>query len=119
MIKIAVIGLGKMGLSHAAILGGLTDAELVAICDSSSLVLNAFKKYNPKIQLYDDYKKLFNSEELDAVVIATPTKFHFAMAKMAIGHGIHVFCEKPFALSLEEGIELVNLAKKKKAINLP
>ena len=46
MIKTAVIGLGKMGLSHAAILGGHSEVDLIAVCDSSSLVLNAFKQYN-------------------------------------------------------------------------
>lgn len=117
MTKIAVIGLGKMGLSHAAILGGLSNVDLVAICDSSSLVLNAFKKYSPLIHVYDDFKKMLEKEELDAVVIATPTKFHFTMVKVAIEKGINVFCEKPFALTIREGSELVDLAEKKKVIN--
>ena len=47
MIKTAVIGLGKMGLSHAAILGGNKNVNLIAICDTSNIVLSAFKKYNP------------------------------------------------------------------------
>ena len=99
MIKTAVIGLGKMGLSHAAILGGNKNVNLIAICDTSNIVLSAFKKYNPSVNLYKDYIKLLEKEELDAVVIATPTKFHYMMAKEAIKKGINVFCEKPFALT--------------------
>ena len=117
MIKIAVIGLGKMGLSHAAIVGGSANMELVAICDKSTLVLNAFKKYNPAIKLYSEFKKLVTEQELDAVIIATPTKLHFNMAKMALENGLHVFCEKPFAMTIEEGAELVELANKYKVNN--
>lgn len=117
MIKIAVIGLGKMGLSHASILGGLSNVELVSICDSSYLVVNAFKKYCPMVAVYEDFLKMLSSESLDAVVIATPTKFHYTMAKASLEKGIHVFCEKPFALTLEEGEELVLMAKEKKLNN--
>ena len=56
MIKSAIIGLGKMGVSHAAILGGLPDVELAAVCDTDSLVQSAFKKLT-KVQVYSDYKR--------------------------------------------------------------
>jgi predicted dehydrogenase len=117
MIKTAVIGLGKMGLSHAAILGGNKNVNLIAICDTSNIVLSAFKKYNPSVNLYKDYIKLLEKEELDAVVIATPTKFHYMMAKEAIKKGINVFCEKPFALTYIQGQEMVELAKTNNIIN--
>lgn len=117
MIKTAVIGLGKMGLSHAAILGGHPEVDLIAVCDSSSLVLNAFKQYNKNITTYEDYTKLLEKESLDAVFIATPTKLHFQMARAAIEKKIHVFCEKPFALTLEEGNKLVELSKDHKVNN--
>lgn len=55
MIKTAVIGLGKMGLSHVAILGAHPDVDLVAVCDTSQIVLSAFKQYNPKIKVYEDF----------------------------------------------------------------
>ncbi|MFD1316835.1 Gfo/Idh/MocA family protein [Namhaeicola litoreus] len=117
MIRTAVIGLGKMGLSHTAILGAHKDVELVAVCDSSRLVLNAFKHYNNNINTYDNYRILLENERLDAVIIATPTKFHFEMAKDAIEKGVNVFCEKPFSLTLDEGIRLVELVSEFKVIN--
>jgi len=117
MIKTAVIGLGKMGLSHAAIVGGSPNMNLVAICDSSSLILNAFAKYNPSIKLFRDYKKLLDEERLDAVIIATPTKFHYTMVKEAIKKNINVFCEKPFSLTIDEGSELVDIANMYKVNN--
>ena len=112
MIKTAVIELGKMGLSHVAILGAHPDVDLVAVCDTSQIVLSAFKQYNPKIKVYEDFKKMYATEQLDAVFVVTPTKVHHLMAKPAIEKGIHVFCEKPFSLTIDEGEELVALAKK-------
>ncbi len=117
MIKTAVIGLGKMGLSHVAIMGAHPDVDLVAVCDTSSMVLSAFKQYNTNIKVYDDFNKLFTQEELDAVVIATPTKLHFTIAKIAIEKGINVFCEKPFTLTLEQGRELVEVVQKRQVVN--
>lgn len=116
MIKGGIIGLGKMGISHAAIVGAHPSVELVAVCDSSSLVLEAFKKYS-KAKVYGDYIKMLETEKLDFVVIATPTRFHFEMAKAALKRNIHVFCEKPFSLSVAEGQQLVALAAEKNLIN--
>lgn len=116
MIKVAVIGLGKMGLSHCSILNAQTEVELTAVCDTSTLVLEAFKKFS-KTSVYSDYLKLFEKEELDAVVVATPTKLHFNIVKLALQKGMHVFCEKPFSLTTGEGRELVELARQKQVVN--
>lgn len=116
MLKAGIIGLGKMGISHAAIVAPHRDVELVAVCDTSSLVLEGFRKFT-KVRAYDDYKKMIDSEALDFVVIATPTKFHFPMVKYAMEKGIHTFCEKPFSLTIREGEELVSLADRKNLVN--
>ncbi|NTW17487.1 MAG: Gfo/Idh/MocA family oxidoreductase [Syntrophaceae bacterium] len=116
MLKAGIIGLGKMGISHAAIVGPHKDVDLVAVCDTSSLVLEAFRKFT-SVRIYEDYKKMLDSENLDFVVVATPTKFHFPMVKYALEKGVHTFCEKPFSLTLKEGEVLVNLAEKNNLVN--
>jgi predicted dehydrogenase len=116
MIKAGVIGLGKMGISHAAIVGAHPSVNFVAVCDSSSLVLDVFQKYT-KVKTYTDYKKMLSEEELDFVVIATPTKFHYPMVKYALEKNINVFCEKPFSLKSIEGAELTEMAKQKSLVN--
>lgn len=116
MLKAGIIGLGKMGISHAAIVGAQPNVELCAVCDSSSLVLEAFKRYT-HINAYSDYIKMLEQEDLDFVIIATPTKYHFTMSKKALEKGIHVFCEKPFSLNVDEGIFLSELAEKKGLVN--
>ena len=67
-----------MGISHCAILGAHPDVDLVAVCDSSALVIAGFKKYS-RFECFTDYKKMVDSMNLDALVIATPTKFHDEM----------------------------------------
>lgn len=116
MIKGSIIGLGKMGISHASIVGGHPDVDMVAVCDTSSLLLNGFKKFT-KVNVYSDFKKMIDEEELDFVVVATPTKLHYPMVKYAIEKGLHVFCEKPFMLTNDQGKEIVTLAKEKGTIN--
>ncbi len=116
MLRAAIVGLGKMGISHAAIVGANPSVDLVAVCDTSSLVLNGFKKYAP-VEVYSDFRKMMDEEQLDFIVIATPTKLHFPMVKYALEKGIHVFCEKPFCLSTDEGAELVELAERNSLIN--
>lgn len=112
MIKIAVVGLGKMGLSHLAIVGAQPDIELCAVCDSSSYVLGVLKKYTG-VTAYSDYRAMLRELDLDAVLIATPSRTHAGMVRAAIDHGLHVFCEKPFTLSVKEGEELTALAREK------
>lgn len=115
-LKAGIIGLGKMGISHAAIVSPHPNVELVAVCDTSSLVLDVFRKFS-KVNAYTDYTKMIKNEQLDLVVIATPTRLHYPMVKLALEKGIHVFCEKPFCLNTEEGKELLNLANRKWLVN--
>ena len=116
MIKGAIIGLGKMGLSHAAIVGAHPNVEMVAVCDMSTLILDAFKKYT-NVKTYTNYEKMLENESLDFVVIALPTKYHHPVAKAALERNIHVFCEKPFVLHATEGEELVKIASEKGLVN--
>jgi len=116
MIKGAIIGLGKMGLSHAAILGGNKEVDFVSVCDTSSLVLDAFKKLSA-VRTYSDYKEMIEKESLDFILIATPTRFHYPMVKFALDNGLNVFCEKPFSLNSNEGEELNALAIQKDLVN--
>ena len=116
MIRIAVVGLGKMGLSHLAILRTHPDVEVAAVCDSFGMMLKGLNRY-AGLKTYSDYTELLEQEPLDAVLIATPSRFHGAMVRQALERNLHVFCEKPFCLDVAEGEELATLAIQKGVVN--
>lgn len=115
-LKVALAGLGKMGLSHQAILNMHPGLKLVSVCDSAGYLLDLIKKYTG-IPGYTDYVTMLDREKPDAVVIATPSAFHERMVAEALGRDIHVFCEKPFCLNIEEGAHLVEEAERRHLVN--
>jgi len=116
MIRTGIIGLGKMGISHASIINAHPDLDLIAICDSSALILEALKKYG-SYKTYTDYRKMIQENDLEALFIATPTKYHAEMVVNAIEQNIHVFCEKPFSLTVNEGEVMVKSARTMNLVN--
>ena len=116
MIKVALIGAGKMGISHLSILGAHPDVKLVGVCDTSVIVMGALKKYTP-FPCYKNFIKMLDREKPDAVFVAVPTKFHYEMVKELLNRKIHVFAEKPFCLNPVQGEELVELANRYNLVN--
>ena len=116
-IKLAIIGIGRMGITHYSIINSHPDIEIKAVVDTSSLILTMLKKYIPGINVYEDYNKLFENETLDAVIVCTPPTLHFPIVKKAGDRGIHVFCEKPFTTEKNKASELAILFERKKLIN--
>ncbi|HWK03608.1 MAG TPA: Gfo/Idh/MocA family oxidoreductase [Puia sp.] len=116
MVKVAVIGTGKMGISHLSILGAHPDVEIVGVCDTSKMVTDFIHKYS-KMPCFADYKKLIAEAKPDAIFVAVPTKFHYTIIKDILESNIHVFGEKPFCLNPNEGKELMAIAEKRKLVN--
>ena len=114
-VRIAVVGLGKMGLSHFSMVNAHPDTETIA-CDASGFLTDLLKKNTPST-VYRDYDSLLAEAQLDAVVIATPSRLHDTMVRAALDKGIHVFCEKPFCLDWSEAMALADLAEEKGLIN--
>ncbi|HEY8734224.1 MAG TPA: Gfo/Idh/MocA family oxidoreductase, partial [Puia sp.] len=116
MIRIGIIGIGKMGISHLAILGAHPDVEVVGVCDTSKMMIEAIEKYSG-FPCFTDHLKMLDSAKPDAVFVAVPTKFHARIVEDLLKRDIHVFTEKPFCLNPEEGNNLVAMAKQKKLVN--
>jgi len=116
MLRGAVIGFGRMGLTHFAILNNHPKVRFVAVCDSSSFMLKNASRYTG-IEVYKDYRKMIDTMDLDFVIIATPTGMHAEAVKYAIENDVHVFVEKPFALNPVQGHEVVKLLRGKTLVN--
>lgn len=118
-LRVAVIGLGKMGLLHACILNVLPSVELTALCDKSAMVRKIFKRLFKGVQLTGDVENLAGSD-LDAVYITTPIPSHFFVAKTVYLKEIacNLFVEKTLAYNYDEATELCKLAQSFGGINM-
>ncbi len=116
MVRAALVGLGKMGISHLAIVKTRPDVQLVAVCDSTPYVLGVLNKYTG-VRCYANYRELLDTENLDAVLIATPSQSHLDMVEAALERGLDVYCEKPFCLDASEGLRLAQIAERKGLVN--
>ncbi len=116
MIRVALVGLGKMGLSHLSIVNAHPDVEVVGVCDSTAYVLDVLDRH-AGIRGYADYGRLLDEQRPGAVLIATPPRLHRAMAEAALERGVHVYCEKPFCMDAAEGLRLAELAERKGLVN--
>jgi len=106
---VGVVGVGKMGLSHLAIVRALQDVELVGVVDATDYLLDILNKYTGA-STFSTLEKMLDEAQPDAILIATPTGSHASLVREALEHGVHVFCEKPLTLSAAESAELTALA---------
>ncbi|MDH4263012.1 MAG: Gfo/Idh/MocA family oxidoreductase [Spirochaetia bacterium] len=114
-IKTGVVGVGHMGKYHVNVLAGLNSSthQLIGIYDvNKDNAQKISEQY--KVKNYESLSQLL--DDCDAVTIAVPTEHHYKIAIEAINHGCHVLIEKPVTPKIEEAIELIELAKKKKKI---
>ena len=115
MIRVGMVGLGKMGLSHLSIARAHPDVQLVAACDSMGYLTDVLSKYTG-LTCYDDLDAMLAKEQFDALIVSTPTNLHAKMVQKVIDRGLHVFCEKPFVLNVAEGERLTQLAAAKSLV---
>jgi UDP-2-acetamido-3-amino-2,3-dideoxy-glucuronate N-acetyltransferase len=109
-IKVAVVGNGYWGKNLVRNFYEL--GALGKVCDNTPSLLAAAKAKYPSIECCSQYSDLLQDDSIRGVVIAAPATSHFSMAKSALLAGKDVFVEKPLALTVIEGKELVELAEK-------
>lgn len=114
-LQFGVIGYGYWGPHLVRNLGAMPHSAVrfVADLDAGRLAQAAQAFNGPRLSFTKDAGELFASDELDAVIVATPVKTHFALARAALLAGKHVFVEKPLAVTVEEVEELVALARER------
>jgi predicted dehydrogenase len=115
-MRVGLVGLGKMGLSHQSMIRTHPDVELAGICDSAGYVLDVLERYTG-VKTWSSFDRMLKEADLDAVIIATPSGSHADLVRKALDAGLHVFCEKPFVLDPEEGQRLVELAAERGVVN--
>jgi predicted dehydrogenase len=118
-LRIAVVGLGKMGLLHASILNMMPSAEVVALCDKSFLLRKFVKKLFKTAQVVEDVEKL-DDLDLDSVYVTTPIPVHFPVVKTVYLKRVarNLFVEKTLASSWDRAKELCELAQSYGDVNM-
>jgi predicted dehydrogenase len=110
-LRMAVVGAGRMGLTHAENLVHRTrGAQLVAVTTSSAERAEAVRRRCGAVPVYDNLDRLIESESLDAVIISSSTSAHVINVEQCAAAGLHILCEKPLGLSLEDCVGAVNAA---------
>lgn len=112
-IRVGIVGFGRMGITHYAILNPHPDVAIRAVAEPSGLVLSMLRKYVSGVQTYESYERMLAAELLDAVVVCTPPSLHEAVVRTAGEKGLHVFAEKPFTTEAAKARELAGLFARK------
>src|SRR5207302_1932116 len=98
MLKVAIVGCGKIADAHAAQIRRIAGGEIVGVCDREPLMARQLYERFPIAAWFSDVTELLTRARPDVVHITTPPESHFDLAKMCLTHGCHVYVEKPFTL---------------------
>ncbi len=118
VLRVALVGLGYWGPHYARILGELPETELVAACDVRADALSLVEARYPGVRVGRRAADVLEADDLDAVIVATPTSTHFELALAALDSGKHVLCEKPLAATTVECDTLIATAERRGSVLL-
>jgi predicted dehydrogenase len=113
MLKVAIVGCGKIADAHALHIQQLEECEIVGVCDREPLMASQLCERFQINRSFTDVTELVNDTRPDVVHITTPPASHFEIARLCLELGCHVYVEKPFTLDAHEAQQLVDFAEVK------
>ncbi|HYW94651.1 MAG TPA: Gfo/Idh/MocA family oxidoreductase [Bacteroidales bacterium] len=110
-VRLGIIGVGSRASYHLIFLKQIPGLKITSFCDIyDPNFKSAREKIGPEATGYKDYREMLAKENLDAVLIATPLDRHARMTIDALKAGLHVFCEKSMALTIEDSNDMARAA---------
>lgn len=106
-LRLGLIGLGVISRFYLSAIQGQPSVRLTSVCDQDEAALSA---HRGNVACYRDHRSMLDGTALDAVIVAVPNDAHFVVCHDALSAGLPVCVEKPLALTVEQGTELVRLA---------
>ena len=108
------LNLGVIGVSGRAgeDLKEVSGENIVALCDVDDTRLRAAAEKYPQAKTYNDFRRLMDQTDIDAIVVGTPDHTHAVATVAAIKSGRHVYCEKPLTHTVSEARIVTELARK-------
>ncbi len=113
MLKVGIVGCGKIADAHASQIVRIKGCEIVGVCDRELLMAKQLYERFPIRGYYSDLLELIDQARPDVVHITTPPQGHFEIARTCLQRGIHVYVEKPFTVYAHEARALVALANER------
>ena len=113
MLKVAIVGCGKIADAHASQIRRIKNCEIVGVCDREPLMARQLYDRFPVKQCFSDLTELLITTQPDVVHITTPPSSHFEIARTCLEWGCHVYVEKPFTLDAAEARRLIALANER------
>lgn len=110
MLKVAIVGCGKIADNHASQIQRIDGCEIVGVCDTEPLMARQLYERFPVRMHTSDLAQLLNEANPDVVHITTPPQSHFSIARFCLERGCHVYVEKPFTVNAVEAETLIALA---------
>ncbi|MGH9396516.1 MAG: Gfo/Idh/MocA family protein [Terriglobia bacterium] len=110
MLKVAIVGCGKIADDHASQIQRIKGCEIAGVCDREPLMARQLYERFPVKRHFSGLTELLNEAKPDVVHVTTPPESHFEIAKLCLEAGCHVYVEKPFTLYQEEAARLIALA---------
>src|SRR5437763_9041607 len=111
MLRVAIIGCGKIADQHVHATHRLDDCAITAVCDREILMAEQLAERFHIAECFSDAKEMLTKIEPDVVHITTPPQGHFPLAQQCLEHGSHVYLEKPFTVTAAEAETLIKTAQ--------
>ena len=113
MLRVGIVGCGKIADAHVAQIRRIAGCEIVGVCDREPLMAEQLCDRFAVGGCYTDVARLLEHARPEVVHITTPPESHFGLAKLCLEHDRHVYVEKPFTLYAHEAEQLIDLARAK------
>ncbi|MDT5277324.1 MAG: myo-inositol 2-dehydrogenase / D-chiro-inositol 1-dehydrogenase, partial [Mycobacterium sp.] len=107
-LRLALIGLGGMGMTHLEIFAGLPHAQIAAVADGHAPFADRAAAQIPTAAVFYDPLDCVKNADVDAVVVATTDDTHFDITQASIARGLHVLCEKPLTTTAHQSRQVVD-----------
>jgi predicted dehydrogenase len=112
MLKIAIVGCGKVADQHVQAIHRIPDCVIAGLCDRELLMAKQLGQRAEVPACFSDLQELLRATRPDVVHITTPPQSHFLLAKQCLQFGSHVYLEKPFAITAGEAESLIDFAQR-------
>ena len=111
MLRIAIVGCGKVADQHVQAIHRIPHCRIVALCDSELLMAKQLGERFGISECFSELKDMLQKVSPDVIHITTPPQSHYSLAKRSLESGSHVYLEKPFTITASETESLIQLAE--------